>query len=99
MFRIECAPRRCEQPYPPADICTDFLEYEARLNEVVPEGRDTVVCLYDLSKSSAALIADVLRTHPVVILGGLLHENPFYPPVDQFLHELHGRRHAQGAAR
>ncbi|MBK6004801.1 MEDS domain-containing protein [Ramlibacter ginsenosidimutans] len=76
-----------------------FLEYEARLNDVVPEGRDTVVCLYDLSKTSAALIADVLRTHPVVILGGLLHENPFYLPVDQFLRELHGRQEVQAQAR
>ncbi|SFN12627.1 MEDS domain-containing protein [Variovorax sp. OV329] len=77
----------------------DFLEYEARLNDVVPEGRDTVVCLYDLSKTSAALVADVLRTHPVVILGGLLHENPFYLPVEQFVRELKGRRQAHAAAR
>lgn len=75
-----------------------FLEYEARLNDVVPEGRDTVVCLYDLSKTSAALIADVLRTYPVVILGGLLHENPFYLPVEQFLRELHERREAEAPA-
>jgi hypothetical protein len=68
-----------------------FLEYEARLNEVVPEGRDTVVCLYDLSKTSAALIVDVLRTHPLVILGGLLQENPFYLPVEQFLARLRER--------
>jgi hypothetical protein len=68
-----------------------FLEYEARLNEVVPEGRDTVVCLFDLSKTSAALIVDVLRTHPVAILGGLLQENPFYVPVEQFLAQLRER--------
>ncbi len=69
----------------------DFLAYEARLNDVLPEGRDTVVCLYDLSKTSAALIVDVLRTHPLVILGGLLHENPFYVPVEQFLERLRER--------
>ena len=79
-----------------------FLEYEARLNEVVPEGRDTVVCLYDLSKTSAALIVDVLRTHPLVILGGLLQENPFYVPMDQFLAQLREREaeaEAQAASR
>jgi hypothetical protein len=69
----------------------DFLEYEARLNQVLPEGRDTVVCVYDLSRTSAALIVDVLRTHPMVILAGLLQENPFYTPVEQFLSELRQR--------
>lgn len=68
-----------------------FLEYEACLDEVIPEGRDTVVCLYDLSKTSAALILDVLRTHRLVILGGLLRENPFYVPMEQFLAELRER--------
>ncbi|MDM0015889.1 MEDS domain-containing protein [Variovorax sp. J22P168] len=72
----------------------DFLEYEARLNDVVPEGRDTVVCMYDLSKTSAALMADVLRTHPVTILGGVLHENPFFTPADQFITELRARKEA-----
>jgi hypothetical protein len=76
----------------------DFLEYEARLNHVVPEGRDTVVCLYDLSKTSAALIVDVLRTHPMVILGGVVHENPFYTPVEQFLAELRERKARTGHA-
>lgn len=74
----------------------DFLEYEARLNDVLPEGRDTVVCLYDLSKTSAALIVDVLRTHPLAILGGLLQENPFYVPVEQFLERLRERQAEAG---
>ncbi|MDM0117551.1 MEDS domain-containing protein [Variovorax sp. J22R133] len=72
----------------------DFLEYEARLNDVVPEGRDTVVCMYDLSKTGAALMADVLRTHPVTILGGVLHENPFFTPAEEFIAELRARKGA-----
>lgn len=72
----------------------DFLEYEARLNDVVPEGRDTVVCMYDLSKTGGALMADVLRTHPVIILGGVLHENPFFTPAEQFITERRARKQA-----
>jgi hypothetical protein len=34
---------------------------------------------------------DILRTHPMVIIGGLLQENPFYVPPDQFLRELRER--------
>jgi len=35
---------------------------------------------------------DALRTHPVVIIGGLLHENPFFVSPDQFLLEIRERR-------
>jgi hypothetical protein len=31
---------------------------------------------------------DILRTHPHVILGGILRENPFFVPPDQLLREL-----------
>lgn len=34
---------------------------------------------------------DIMRTHPVVIIGGVLQENPFYVPPDQFLLELRER--------
>jgi hypothetical protein len=35
---------------------------------------------------------DILRTHPVVIVGGLLQQNPFFVPPDEFLRELAARR-------
>ena len=31
------------------------------------------------------MVMDVLRTHPQVIVGGILRENPFYVPPDEFL--------------
>jgi hypothetical protein len=34
---------------------------------------------------------DTLRTHPQVIVGGILRENPFYVPPDEFLRELDAR--------
>jgi MEDS: MEthanogen/methylotroph, DcmR Sensory domain len=34
----------------------------------------------------------VLRTHPVTIIGGVLQENPFFVPPDQFLLEIRERR-------
>jgi hypothetical protein len=41
---------------------------------------------------------DLIRTHPVVIMGGLLHENPFFVPPDQFLLEIRERRRSQQQA-
>jgi hypothetical protein len=38
---------------------------------------------------------DALRTHPVVIIGGLLQENPFYVSPEQLLSEIRQRRSAR----
>jgi hypothetical protein len=70
----------------------DLIEFETRVNYVVPKYDDIVICAYDLSKFSAGVVMDALRTHPVVIIGGLLQENPFFVPPDQFLLELQRRR-------
>ena len=71
----------------------DIVEYETRLNHFLPNYNDVVVCTYDLSKFSAPVVMDIMRTHPQVIVNGLLQENPFYVPPDQFLAELGRRRH------
>ena len=76
----------------------DLLEYETRLNYVIPKYDDIVICAYDLSKFGASVLMDVLRTHPVVIVGGLLQENPFFVPPDQFLLEIKNRRSARKSA-
>jgi FixJ family two-component response regulator len=73
----------------------DLLEYEARVNYVLPKYDDPVICAYDLSKFSADVAMDVLRAHPAVIIGGVLRENPFFVPPDQFLLEMRERRSAQ----
>ena len=69
----------------------DLVEFESRVNYVVPKYDDTVICVYDLSKFGASTVMCALRTHPLVIIGGLLQENPFYVEPDQFLLELQAR--------
>jgi hypothetical protein len=70
----------------------NLLEYEARLNGVLARYNDPVICNYDMSKFGASVAIDIMRTHPVVIIGGLLRENPFFVPPDQFLEEMRQRR-------
>src|SRR5258708_10012730 len=70
----------------------NLLEYEARLNGVLSKYDDLVICNYDLSKVGASVAIDIMRTHPVVIIGGLLRENPFFVPPDQFIEERRQRR-------
>jgi hypothetical protein len=70
----------------------DIVEYESRLNYTLPNYSDPVICTYDLSRFSAGVAMDILRTHPMVILGGVLQVNPLYVPPDEFLEELRERR-------
>lgn len=72
----------------------DIVEYECRLNYMLPKYDDPVICTYDLSRFNAGVAMDILRTHPMVILGGVLQENPLYVPPDEFLKELEQRRAA-----
>ena len=74
----------------------DILEYETRLNHVLPDYDDPVICTYDVSRFEASVVMDILRTHPMVIIGGMLQENPFYVPPDEMLAELRAR--AAGAS-
>lgn len=70
----------------------DIVEYEARLNQALPVQHDPVVCTYDLSQFDASVVIDIMRTHPMVIIGGILQENPFYVPAEQILQELEARK-------
>jgi hypothetical protein len=76
----------------------DLLEYETRLNYVLPKYDDPVICTYDLSKFGSSVAMDIMRTHPVVIIGGVLQENPFFVPPDQFLLEIKERRSLRKSA-
>jgi hypothetical protein len=75
----------------------DIVEYETRLNQVLPAFHDPVVCTYDLSRFDASVVIDIMRTHPMVIIGGILQENPFYVPPDEMLKELSERATASPA--
>jgi hypothetical protein len=75
----------------------DLLEYETRLNYILPQYKDPVICTYDLAKFGASIVVDIMRTHPMIIIGGIVQENPFFVPPDEFLHELAQRGAAQGA--
>jgi DNA-binding NarL/FixJ family response regulator len=69
----------------------DLVEYEARLNFLLPNFDDVVTCAYDLTKFGGDVIVDVIRTHPAVVIGESLYENPFYVPPDQMIEELRQR--------
>ncbi len=72
----------------------DLLEYEAKANEIWfhQDGPvNPVICTYDLSRFTGDLVVDVMRTHPMVIIGGILQENPFFVDPGEFLGRLRER--------
>ena len=79
-----------------ADLdANELLEYEASTNyewmrQCGPV--NPVVCAYDLNRFTADIVVDVMRTHPMVIIGGMLRENPFFIPPEEFLEELRSRK-------
>ena len=68
-----------------------LLEYECRVNLVLPKAADIVICSYDLDKVDAAMVVAAMRTHPVVLIGGIVQRNPFYVPPEELLKELSER--------
>ena len=50
----------------------NLVEFESRVNEVWSRHEDAVICVYDLAKFGGDTVIDVMRTHPMVIIGGIL---------------------------
>ncbi|MGQ0644323.1 MAG: MEDS domain-containing protein [Elusimicrobiota bacterium] len=72
-----------------------LVEYESRVNMVLnSSNEDIAVCSYDLDRFNAGELIDIFRVHPAAIIGGVLQENAFYTPPEEFLKELRERRPA-----
>ncbi|MGB8890023.1 MAG: MEDS domain-containing protein [Candidatus Korobacteraceae bacterium] len=70
----------------------DVIEFESRVNEVWRRHDDAVICTYHLGQFGGDAVIDIMRTHPMVIIGGILQQNPFFVPPDEFLREFRQRR-------
>jgi hypothetical protein len=70
----------------------NLVEFESRVNDVWRRHEDAVICVYDLAKFGGDTVIDIMRTHPMVIIGGILQSNPFYVPPDEFLREVRQRQ-------
>lgn len=71
-----------------------LIEYEAQVNEVLARNRQPAVCVYDIAKLSGGMMMDLLRTHPLTLIGGVVQENPFFTPPATMLGELRARNAA-----
>jgi hypothetical protein len=89
LSRICC---RMDWPSESGSHIDDLIEFESRVNNVWQRHDDAVICTYHLGKFGGNTVIDIMRTHPMIIIGGILQYNPFFIPPGEFLREFCGRR-------
>lgn len=62
-----------------------LIEYESKLNHFFPNNKCLAICQYDRKRFDPQILLDVLRTHPVAIIGSQAYENFYYVPPDAML--------------
>jgi hypothetical protein len=63
----------------------EIVRYEAALNLLATRHRQCVLCLYDLGGLTGGAVVDLMRTHPKLLLAGMVLENPHYVRPEEFL--------------
>jgi hypothetical protein len=59
------------------------LELEARLDALLTGQRDLLVCVYHAHRLSGEMVVAMMHTHPLVVLGGTVHESPFHRAAER----------------
>ncbi|HUY50329.1 MAG TPA: MEDS domain-containing protein [Streptosporangiaceae bacterium] len=62
-----------------------LVGYESELNRVTSSYPVIVLCLYDLDRFSGEVVVNIVKTHPQVLIQGILVENPYYVRPDEFI--------------
>ena len=63
----------------------ELLLLESEMNRYLPLYPQVVVCLYDIDRFGAGIIVDLLKTHPRMLVSGMLIENPYFLTPDELL--------------
>ncbi|MFN8194814.1 MAG: MEDS domain-containing protein [Nocardioidaceae bacterium] len=60
------------------------VRYESWANAFAARFPQAVLCLYDLRRLGSGVLLDLIKTHPRILLGGLVLENPHHLTDDEF---------------
>jgi hypothetical protein len=63
----------------------ELLVLESEMNRYLPLYPQVVVCLYDIDRFGAGIIVNLLKTHPRMLVGEMLVENPYYLTPEELL--------------
>ncbi len=67
-----------------------LMEWETHCN-VIENPRAVFLCQYDVTAFRGNVVMDAMKTHPLCVVGNILHENPYYEKPEVFLDELRRR--------
>ncbi len=62
-----------------------LLEYESKVSLLLRQYPVTSVCQYDAQDFDGAMIMDILKVHPFMVVRGSVVRNPFYIPPEEYL--------------
>lgn len=62
-----------------------LLEYESMVTIFLKKHPITTVCQYDAQAFDGAMIMDILKVHPMMVVRGTVIHNPFFVPPEDFL--------------
>jgi len=65
-------------PAPPG--AEELFAYEAALNDFTPRYPQVLLCMYDVHRFGAGMLVEAIATHPRLLVGNLLVENPWFTP-------------------
>ncbi len=67
-----------------------LMEWESHCN-CVEDPAAIFLCQYELPMFLGNVVMDAMKTHPICIISGAIHQNPYYQKPDEFLEELRHR--------
>jgi DcmR-like sensory protein len=70
------------------DVQPDLQELyrlESEMNRFLPLYPQVILCLYDVEQFGGGIVVNLLRTHPKVLLGGMVVENPYFQMPEELI--------------
>ena len=68
---------------------SDILAFEAQVTTAARSFPCVILCMYDVNALPGKVIMrGGIETHPIIIRGNVVRENPFYVTMEKFLKEL-----------
>ncbi|HEX4684562.1 MAG TPA: MEDS domain-containing protein [Gemmatimonadaceae bacterium] len=62
----------------------ELMEYESKVNFLVPKYDCTLLCVYDINEINGRMMMEILSTHPYIIHNRRIRENQYYvKPIDR----------------
>src|SRR5689334_14702679 len=78
---------------------TEFFDYESSLNLLQARIPLVLMCMYDLALFGTSMLVAVIKTHPKVLVGTTLLDNPDCLTPEQYLEERRPLIAAQSSLR